>query len=85
MKVNNPQGAFYVFPDISSFFGKSDGTTTIRNADDFCNFLLLNAHVAAVSGSAFGADECFRLSYAASEEQLRESIRRIKKAVAQLQ
>lgn len=84
VKVNNPQGAFYIFPDISAFFGKSDGTTTIHNADDFCFYLLHEAHVAVVTGSAFGADNCFRISYASSEEQLREAIRRIKVALARL-
>lgn len=83
-KVNNPQGAFYIFPDISAYFGKSDGKTTIRNANDFCDYLLLNAHVAVVSGSAFGADNCFRLSYAAADEQLVEAIRRIAATVAKL-
>ena len=81
MKVNNPQGAFYIFPDISDYFGKSNGETVINNADDFCHYLLMEAHVAVVSGSAFGADDCFRISYAASEEQLRESISRIKTAL----
>ncbi len=76
-KVNHPQGAFYIFPDISHYYGKSDGTTTVNNADDFANYILQNAHVAIVSGSAFGDDNCFRLSYAASEETLREAIRRI--------
>jgi len=83
-KVNNPQGAFYVFPDISQYFGTSDGTTMVTNANDFAEYLLQNAHVAIVTGSAFGADNCFRLSYAASEEQLREAIKRIKAAVAKL-
>ncbi len=83
-KVNNPQGAFYVFPDISHYFGTSDGTTKINNANDFCEYLLQTAYVAVVSGSAFGADDCFRLSYAASEEQLREAIRRIGVAVGKL-
>lgn len=83
-KVNNPPGAFYIFPDISHYFGKSDGTTTVHNADDFANYILLNAHVAIVSGSAFGDDNCFRLSYAASEEKLREAIRRIAEHVAKL-
>lgn len=83
-KVNNPEGAFYIFPDISAFFGKSDGETTVNNANDFCNYLMVNAHVGAVSGSAFGADDCFRISYAASEEQLREAVRRIKEAVGKL-
>jgi len=77
-KINDPQGAFYIFPDISYFFGKSDGTTTINNADDFCEYLLQKEHVGVVTGAAFGADNCFRISYAASEEKLIESIKRIK-------
>lgn len=84
MKVNKPQGAFYIFPDISAFFGKSADGHTIRHADDFCEYLLNTAHVAAVSGSAFGADNCFRISYAASEEELREAMRRIAEAVGKL-
>lgn len=83
-KVNMPNGAFYIFPDISHFFGKSDGSMTINNADDFCEYLLHKAHVATVSGGAFGADNCFRISYAASDEQLTESAKRIKEAVARL-
>ena len=83
-KVNHPEGAFYIFPDISDFFGKTDGTTTIHNANDFCNYLMLNAHVGTVSGAAFGADNCFRISYSASEETLREAGRRIEEAVAKL-
>ncbi|MEL6923675.1 MAG: pyridoxal phosphate-dependent aminotransferase [Bacteroidota bacterium] len=83
-KVNNPQGAFYVFPDISEYFGKSDGNQVINNADDFCSYILNNAYVAVVTGSAFGEDNCFRLSYAASEEQLLEAISRIKAACAKL-
>ncbi len=83
-KVNHPKGAFYSFPDISYFFGKSDGTTTINNSVDFCEYLLQNAFVACVAGSAFGADECMRISYAASEEQLKEAVRRIGEAVSKL-
>ncbi len=83
-KVNNPKGAFYSFPDISAFFGKSDGETTIETADDFCEYLLHKAHVAVVTGSAFGADNCFRLSYAASEETLKEAINRIAEACSKL-
>lgn len=83
-QVNNPQGAFYVFPDISAYFGKSDGEVTIQNSSDFAQYILLNAHVAIVAGAAFGAEGCFRLSYAASEAQLVEAIRRIKEAVAKL-
>ena len=84
MKINDPQGAFYIFPDISSFFGKSDGTTTINNANDFCEYLLQTAYVGVVTGSAFGADNCFRISYASSEEKLIEAIKRIKKATSKL-
>lgn len=83
-KVNNPDGAFYSFPDISAYFGKTDGEMRIENADDFCDYLLQKVYVAVVSGSAFGADNCFRLSYAASEEQLIEAIKRIKEAVSHL-
>jgi aspartate aminotransferase len=83
-KVNKPTGAFYVFPDISYYFGKSANGQTISNADDLALFLLEEAHVAIVSGSAFGADECVRLSYAAAESELREAVSRIKKAVAKL-
>ena len=83
-KVNKPQGAFYIFPDISAYFGKSDGTTTINNADDFSTYILETVYVAIVTGTAFGAPNCFRLSYAASEEQLREAIRRIGEAVSKL-
>lgn len=83
-KVNNPQGAFYIFPDISAYFGKSTGDKVIKDADDFAEYLLMDAHVAVVTGTAFGAPNCFRLSYAASEEQLKEAIERIKTAVAKL-
>ncbi|MEP7320772.1 MAG: pyridoxal phosphate-dependent aminotransferase [Saprospiraceae bacterium] len=81
---NIPDGAFYIFPNISSFFGKSDGKVTIHNSDDFAFYLLNNAHVATVGGSAFGDDHCFRISYAASETQIKEAARRIKEAVAKL-
>jgi aspartate aminotransferase len=83
-KVNQPTGAFYSFPDISYFFGKSDGETTVNNADDFCEYLLAKAHVATVSGGAFGAESCFRISYATSEALLREAIARIAEAVGKL-
>lgn len=84
MKVNKPQGAFYIFPDISEYFGKAGNGMKVQNADDFSEYLLHTAHVAVVSGSAFGADKCFRISYAASETELREAIRRIDEAVRQL-
>jgi aspartate aminotransferase len=83
-KVNQPDGAFYSFPDISFYFGKSDGQMTIRSADDFCEFLLLNAHVATVGGDSFGAPNCFRVSFAASELDLRKAIGRIAEAVKKL-
>ncbi len=83
-KVNKPEGAFYVFPDISDFFGKSNGQSTVQNADDFATYILHQAHVAVVTGSAFGADNCVRFSYATSEEKLREAIRRIGEACAKL-
>jgi aspartate aminotransferase len=84
IKTNNPQGAFYFFPDISSFFGKTDGKATINNSVEFCEYLLQNAHVAAVAGSAFGDNNCFRISYAASEAQLTEAMRRVKEALDKL-
>ncbi|MFK7810768.1 MAG: pyridoxal phosphate-dependent aminotransferase [Saprospiraceae bacterium] len=84
LKTNNPQGAFYIFPDCSDYFGKSDGETTINNANDFCEYIMNNAYVAVVTGTAFGADNCFRISYAASEEQLTEALKRIKTALAKL-
>ncbi len=84
MKVNRPEGAFYIFPDISAYFGKSADGMTINNSSDFAEYILNKGHVAIVAGSAFGADDCFRLSYAASEEQLREAIRRIGECVGEL-
>lgn len=84
-KVNLPEGAFYSFPDISAFFGKHAGSTEIRNADDFSEFLLHKAHVATVSGTAFGAPECIRLSFAAAEQELRSAIERIGEAAQALQ
>jgi aspartate aminotransferase len=85
LRVNRPQGAFYIFPDVSAFFGKSAGEYTINNADDLAEYLLLQAHVATVTGDAFGAPECLRISYAASEEQLREAVRRMENAFTALQ
>lgn len=84
-EVNVPEGAFYLFPKISSFFGKSDGTHTISNSTDFAMYLLEEAHVASVGGDAFGAPECFRMSYATSDDNIVEAMRRIKEAVAKLQ
>lgn len=83
LKVNNPDGAFYVFPDISHYFGTSNGNVEIQNADDFAEAMLTEAHVGTVSGSAFGADNCIRLSYAASDDDLKEACHRIKMALYQ--
>ncbi len=83
-KVNNPQGAFYIFPDVSAYFGKSSAEMTIQNADDLSEYLLAEAHVAVVSGSAFGAEDCIRLSFAASEEELKDAISRIANAMKSL-
>ena len=80
-QVNVPEGAFYVFPDISSFFGKELNGTEIANASDFSLYLLEKANVATVTGEAFGNPNCIRISYAASEEELREAIARIKAVV----
>lgn len=81
VKANYPEGAFYFFPDISAFFGRSNGKRTIDNADEFIDVLLEEAHVAAVSGTAFGDPNCFRLSYATSEDQLVEALTRMKKVL----
>lgn len=82
IKLNVPEGAFYVFPDVSSFFGKTLNGTTINNADDFSMYLLSHANVATVTGDAFGNPNCIRISYATSEDALTEAIKRIKQALA---
>ena len=84
IKCNVPEGAFYLFPDISYYFGKSDGETTINSSDDLCMYLLNKCYVALVAGTPFGNPECVRISYAASEENLLEAIRRIKKQLSKL-
>ena len=84
IKTNIPDGAFYIFPDISHYFGKSDGEKTISNSIDFCMYILNNAHVALVAGEAFGSPNCVRISYAASEENLIEAVKRMKKSLAKL-
>lgn len=81
-KLNVPEGAFYVFPDISAFFGKTFKGKEIKNASDFSMLLLEEANVATVTGEAFGAPDCIRMSYAASELQLREAIKRIKEVLS---
>ena len=83
-EVNVPQGAFYLFPKCSSYYGTTDGTHVIRNATDFALYLLDEAHVATVGGDAFGSPECFRMSYATSDENIREALRRIREACGKL-
>ena len=80
-KLNQPQGAFYVFPDVSHYFGKTIGGKQIENASDFALFLLEEAHVATVTGEAFGNENCIRISYAASEENIRTAVARISAAL----
>lgn len=84
LEVNIPQGAFYLFPKCSSFFGKSDGERTINDSTDFAMYLLEVAHVATVAGDAFGAPDYFRMSYATSEDNIREAMRRIKESLEKL-
>ena len=84
LEVNVPEGAFYLFPKCSSFFGKSDGKTTINNSTDFAMYLLEKGHVASVGGDAFGDPDCFRMSYATSDENIVEAMRRIKEVLADL-
>ncbi|MDE6354885.1 MAG: pyridoxal phosphate-dependent aminotransferase [Prevotella sp.] len=84
LEVNVPEGAFYLFPKCSSFYGKTDGTVTIANSTDLAMYLLEKGHVATVGGDAFGDPECFRMSYATSDENIIEAMRRIKEALAEL-
>lgn len=84
VKSNVPEGAFYVFPDVSHFFGKSYGQYSIKDSSDLCMYLLDEGLVALVSGDAFGSPECLRISYAASEETLTEAMRRMKNALEKL-
>jgi aspartate aminotransferase len=84
LKCNMPEGAFYVFPDITYFFGKSDGDVTIHNDTDFCLYLMSKAYVATVPGEGFGEPNCFRLSYATSDEKLVKAMEQIKVALARL-
>jgi aspartate aminotransferase len=84
VKANYPQGAFYFFPDVSYYYGKSSPTMTIKNGDDFCLYMLETGHVSLVPGGAFGDENCVRLSYAASEKDLVEAMKRMKNALANL-
>ena len=83
-EVNEPHGAFYLFPKCSYYFGKADGDRVIKNSTDFAMFLLEVAHVATVGGDAFGSPDCFRMSSATSDENIVEALRRIREAVARL-
>lgn len=84
MRVNFPQGAFYIFPDISYFLGKSDGSTTVKTSDDLALYLLEKALVAVVGGDSFGSPKCMRISYATSDDLLIESVKRIREALGKL-
>lgn len=84
LEVNEPQGAFYLFPKCSNYFGKKDGDHVINNSSDFAMYLLEVGHVATVGGDAFGSPECFRMSYATSDENIVESMKRIKETLARL-
>lgn len=84
VKVNLPEGAFYFFPDVSSFFGKSVNGEVIQTADDLCIYLLNEAHVSTVTGEAFGNSDCIRISYAASEEELKKACQSISDALAKI-
>lgn len=84
VKVNLPDGAFYFFPEVKAYFGKSFNGKAINNAEDLCLYLLNEAHVSLVTGEAFGNEDCIRISYAAAEDQLRLAVKRISEALAQL-
>lgn len=84
LEVNDPQGAFYLFPKCSSYFGKTDGERVINNSTDFAMYLLEVGHVATVGGDAFGSPECFRMSYATSDENIVEAMNRIKNVLSKL-
>jgi aspartate aminotransferase len=84
VKLNRPDGAFYLFPDISYYFGKTDGTTRINDSTDLCMYLINKVFVSLVPGSAFGGPSCIRFSYATSTEKLTEAVRRAKSALADL-
>jgi aspartate aminotransferase len=84
IQLNDPQGAFYFFPDVSHYFGKRHGDTVIQDAGDLAMYLLNEAHVAVVTGEAFGNPECIRISYATSDDKLIEAAKRMKEALQKL-
>ena len=84
MKCPEPDGAFYVFPDVRYYLGKTDGEETIKTADDLCMYLLNKAHVSTVTGSAFGDPDCIRISFANNINNIEKGLERIKQALAKL-
>jgi aspartate aminotransferase len=84
ISVNVPDGAFYVFPEVSHYLGKTADGKKIENVHDLCMYLLYHAHVSTVPGNAFGDDKCIRISYSASEENIEKAIRRIHNALLEL-
>jgi aspartate aminotransferase len=84
IECSEPDGAFYIFPDVSFYFGKSDGQNKIANSGDFCMYLLNTAHVSSVMGDAFGEPKCVRFSFANSMEKIEEGFKRIKEALGKL-
>ncbi len=84
IKINDPKGAFYAFPNVSAFFGTSDGKTNIQNDEDFSMYLLHTAHITTVNGGAFGNARCIRLSFATDMETLHKAMDRMRDAVARL-
>lgn len=84
VKTNVPNGAFYLFPDVTAYYGKKNGEKVIENGNDLCLYILEKTYVALVPGSAFGDENCIRLSYATSEDNLREAVRRIREALEAL-
>jgi aspartate aminotransferase len=84
IKCFEPEGAFYIFPDVSSYYGKSNGETTVQNSADFCMYLLNTAHVSSVMGDAFGEPDCVRFSFANSMQNIEKGWARIKDALGKL-
>lgn len=84
VSCNEPDGAFYVFPDVSSYYGKSDGATTVNNSDELCFYILENAHVTTVTGKAFGEPNCIRIAYTNSLPKIKEGMARIKEVLGKL-
>jgi aspartate aminotransferase len=84
VRCHLPEGAFYVFPDMSAWYGKSNGNSIIKGSSDLCMYLLEKGHIATVPGSAFGEDKCIRISFANSDENLIKAMDRLEKALSGL-